>query len=592
MKMVKYILFAVAGIVVLLVLIVAIVFATFDPNKYKPEIAAAVKEKTGRTLAIEGNIGLSFYPSIGVAVGGISLSEPGSSRTFARIDQVRVSLALLPLLSRRVVIDRVTLSGLAVDLLQHKGGKTNFADLAGAPGGAQPASGPRKTPPGGAVHLDVAGIDIRSSTIGWRDESSGNRFKVSVAELRTGRIASGVPGKLSLSARVEASQPKADMQIKLSSGYRLDFEKQTLALSRLDLKVADAAAGSTAPPTSLQGDLEFDASPQALRFALAVDRLNLDRVLPPPAKAGASGGAGAPASGGGPAAPTDPAKRADQPIDLSALKGLRLKGSLKIGELVASNVKAEKVDVGLQAAGGRLEVKPLAAALYKGNFSGDASVDANGDRFALKGKLNGVAIGPLLRDALNNDLLEGQGNIALDIQTGGTTVSTLKKALAGSASLSLRDGALKGINLDQAIRKARSLSGSKAAAEQGASRSERTDFTEIGASFVIKNGVARNEDLSAKSPLLRLAGSGSVDIGANTIDYLAKATLVATSTGQGSQDQSGLRGVTVPVKITGALDAPRFRVDLGATVGDAVKHRAEEQLKERMQDRLKGLLRR
>jgi AsmA protein len=164
----------------------------------------------------------------------------------------------------------------------------------------------------------------------------------------------------------------------------------------------------------------------------------------------------------------------------------------------------------------------------------------------------------------------------------------MKKALSGSASLALQDGALKGVNLDSAIRKARSLGGSKPAAEQKADRTERTDFTDLGASFVIKNGVAHNEDLSAKSPLLRLAGSGDVDIGAGSIDYVARVSVVGSSGGQGGKEAAELRGVTVPVKITGPLDAPRFRVDLGAAAGQAVKQKAEEKLK----DRLKGLLRR
>jgi AsmA protein len=580
MKVVKYLLLGAIGIVVLVVIAVVVLVATFDPNRYKPELARVVKEKTGRTLAIDGNIGLSFFPSIGVAVGKASLSEPGSSRTFASIDQARISLALLPLLSKQVVVDRVTLSGLNVELVQHKDGKTNFGDLAGAGGRAKPEAKP--APRQEAVSLDIAGVDIRSSTVGWRDEASGSRYKASVAEFTTGRIASGVPGKLALSARVEATQPKTDLQVKLSSGYRLDLEKQSFAFSGIDLKISDGAPGSTAPATSLKGDLEFDASPQALRFNLAADRLNLDRYLPPPSKAGASGSAGAPAAASG----------AEQPIDLSALKGLNLKGSLKVGELVVSNVKTEKVDIGLRAEGGKVDVSPLAASLYQGSFSGAASVNANSDRFALKGKLAGVAVGPLLHDALNNDLLEGRGDVTLDVQTGGTTVSAMKKALAGGAGFSLRDAALKGINLEEAIRKARALAGSKAAAEQGANRGERTDFTELSASFVIKNGVAHNEDLSAKSPLLRISGSGDVNIGANSIDYLAKASVVGTATGQGGKELASVRGITVPVKITGALEAPKFRVDLATTAREAVKEKAEEKLKERARDRLKGLLRR
>ena len=198
----------------------------------------------------------------------------------------------------------------------------------------------------------------------------------------------------------------------------------------------------------------------------------------------------------------------------------------------------------------------------------------------------------MLKDALNNDLLEGRGSVALDVQTGGATVSAMKKALSGNASLALRDSSLKGVNLAELLRKARSLRGSNPPVEQGTLPAERTDFTELGASFVIRNGVAHNDDLSAKSPLLRLAGSGDVDIGANSIDYLIKASVVASSGGQGGKELAELRGVTVPVKVTGPLDAPRFRADLRATVGDAVRQRAEDKLKERVQDRLKDLLRR
>ena len=438
MKVFKILLLAAVAVAAVAALAVTVVVVTFDPNKYKPELAAAVKDKTGRTLAIEGKLGLTLFPSIGISVGKASLSEPNSSRIFARVEQAKISLALWPLLSKQVVVDRVTLTGLALELVQRKGGKTNFEDLTGAPAGTRPAAGPKPAPQHGAMRLDIAGIDIRSSAIGWHDESTGNRFKASVAEFKTGRIASGVPGKLSLSARVEATQPKADFQIKLSGGYRLDLEKQSFALSGLDLKISDGASGSTAPPTSLQGNFEFDSSPQAIRFNLSVDQLNLDRVLPPPTKAGTSASAGVAPGGGTPSAATS-AGGPEESIDLSALKGLNLKGDLKINRLVASNVKWEKVNLGLQAAGGRVEVNPLSASLYQGNLTGSASVNANTNRFTLKGQLGGVAIGPLLRDALNSNLLEGRGNVTLDVQTGGATVTAMKKALSGNANLALRD---------------------------------------------------------------------------------------------------------------------------------------------------------
>jgi AsmA protein len=582
MKILKYVLYAIVAVVALAVIAIAALVATFDPNKYKGELARVVKEKTGRTLAVGGKISLSFYPSIGVDIGKTSLSERNSDKTFARIDEVKVSLAVLPLLSRQVVIDRVILSGLNVDLVQDRSGKTNFADLTGAGASSAPAKAPaaKPAPPGGAVQLDVAGVEIRASSASWRDEATGGHYKATIDKLETGRIASGVPGKLSLAVRVEASQPKADYQVGLSGTYRLNFDKQAFALSGMELKVSDATPGSNKPPLSLKGDVEFDASPQAIRFTLAADQVNLDRYLPPPPAKAPAGGGGAP-----------PAAKPEEPIDLSGLKGLNLKGDLKIAQLIASNVKLENVHLGVKAAGGKVDAEPLTADLYQGKLNGAASVNANDNHFTLKADLPGVALAPLLKDALNNEMLEGKGNIALDVQTGGNTVSAMKKALAGNAKLSLKDGGLKGINLDDVIRKLKK--------QPAQSSSQRTDLSELTASFVIKNGVAHNDDLSAKAPLLRLSGAGDVNIGANAIDYLAKVSFVASSTGQGGKDLGDLNGKTLPVKIDGPLDAPQFHPDLNALLRDVVKEqagKAEDKLKERARERgmdlLKGLIKR
>ncbi len=69
--------------------------------------------------------------------------------------------------------------------------------------------------------------------------------------------------------------------------------------------------------------------------------------------------------------------------------------------------------------------------------------------------------------------------------------------------------------------------------------------------------------------------------------------MVASSTGQGGKDLADLNGITVPVRISGPLQDPQIRPDLKAAAGSAVKQqaqKAEEKLKERVQDRLKGLL--
>ena len=112
----------------------------------------------------------------------------------------------------------------------------------------------------------------------------------------------------------------------------------------------------------------------------------------------------------------------------------------------------------------------------------------------------------------------------------------------------MKDGAIKGINLADSARNAKAAIGMK---QQKPDASQKTDFSEASASFKIARGVAHNDDLKAASPFLRLSGAGNLDIGNNTIDYLANAKLAATMKGQGGRDASQLTGVTHPGEAVG-----------------------------------------
>jgi AsmA protein len=184
----------------------------------------------------------------------------------------------------------------------------------------------------------------------------------------------------------------------------------------------------------------------------------------------------------------------------------------------------------------------------------------------MKETAQNVALGALLRDLAQKDVLDGRGNVSLDVQTAGGTELALKKALAGSARVEMKDGAIKGVNLADSARNVKSALGAK---QTKPDPSQKTDFSEMSASFKIANGVAHNDDLKAQSPFLRLGGAGDMDIGNNTIAYLAKATLAATAKGQGGRDVGNVAGITIPVKLSGALDNPEWHVDYSALVGGA-----------------------
>ena len=114
-KIVKFVVLPLTALIVIVVAIGAYVAATFDPNQYKGQIVQAVKDKTKRTLKLDGDIKLSLFPSIGAKLGKSSLSEYASEKEFAALEDLRVSLKLMPLLSKEVVIDAIEIRGVRSD---------------------------------------------------------------------------------------------------------------------------------------------------------------------------------------------------------------------------------------------------------------------------------------------------------------------------------------------------------------------------------------------------------------------------------------------------------------------------------------------
>ncbi|MDD5180804.1 MAG: AsmA family protein [Gallionellaceae bacterium] len=732
-KFIKYGLLSAGGAAVLVAGGLTYIAATFNPNDYKAQIIQAVKDKKQRNLKLDGDIKLTFFPSIGANIGKVSLSEFKNEKEFAKVDSAHVSLALLPLLSRQVLVDEVAVSGLKAHLVKFKGGKTNIDDLLGKD---------ENKPSGGVqVKFDIASVHLEKTELTYSDETTGAKYALKDINLKTGRIANGVPAKIDFAALIQANRPKLDVSVQLQTTLTFDLEKnryqaegldlqakggvldisdlllkaggnasanlatqeysaKSLAVSatgmkgkdnfeakldapalnlsknkfsgdkltfnaRLDgamgnivanlslpglegnaqsfkssalaldvdvkqpeqafkvklsspvygnfevqqfnlssLTVAVNATGDKLPNKSIssemKGSIQVDVGRQsvnaslaggllqsqvkakvavndfsnpAIRFDVDMDQLDADLYIPKQAEGDAGKKAAAP----------------EQPFDLSALKKLNLEGSLRIGTLKVANVKSSQVRIDIKARNGVANISPLSAKLYQGSMNGSITVNAAQATpgFAVNQSLSGINIAPLLKDAANFDTLEGKGNVTLNLTTQGNTVSTLKKALNGSMALNLADGAIKGINVAKKLREFGKSSTS--AQTQAADKAEKTDFSELKASFRVNNGVAHNDDLSMKSPLLRLAGNGDINIGNDSINYVAKATLAKTLEGQGGKDNVG--GITVPVRLSGPFTDLKYTLDFGAMVSDAAKQKIEakkEEVKTKLNEQLKG----
>jgi len=582
LKALKISLYLVLGLVVVVVAAVAIFAMTFDPNRYKGDIQRIVKERTGRTLELKGPLELAFWPSLGAKVSGVVLSEHGTAQPFVSLESAHASVALLALLRGAVIVDRVRLSGLRAQIVKDKDGRFNFQDLIEQAGEKPAAKAEKKAPDSGkgTVAFDIAGVTIERAALSYRDLASGQEIALKDLKLETGRIAENAEGKLEFATTLKRNTPPLDAKLALNGRYALKPESVALDFTgKLD---ESTIKGKAAMARAKVAAYEFD---------LNIDKLNLDRYLASSEKKQEKKDE--------PAKPAPKDKEADAPVDLSGLKGLNAKGKVEIGALQVQGLKLAAVKTEIRAADGRAEVGPHSANLYEGSLAGNLMLDGNANRVAVKETLSNIAVGPLLRDFAQQDRLEGKGNVALDVNAAGKTVNAMKSALAGTAKVNLKDGAVKGVDIGAIITKARSALGSQQA--QAADGKERTDFSELNATFAIKNGVAHNDDLDVKAPLFRVSGAGDIDVAKSAINYVVKAAVVATTKGQGGKERDDLAGLTVPVKLSGPLDAMKYEVDYRAVAGDLAKSKVGGQAKEAIEknrgkiedtvrDRLKGLI--
>jgi AsmA protein len=361
---------------------------------------------------------------------------------------------------------------------------------------------------------------------------------------------------------------KAQLALKFSASPK-DFDAKALVVKLDDSTLKGSAAAR-------------NFKQPAIRYDLALDTINVDRYLPPPSEKSAAPStplATPPASPG-----TGVAAGAGK-LPIEALRALNASGILKIGELTISGIHSEDIRITLDAKDGLVKLNPLSARLYQGTYAGNMRLDVRNQlpKLAIDEKLAGVKAGPLLKDLTGDDKILGTANINAKLTANGATPEAIERSLNGTAGFSFTDGAVKGINIARLIREA-------TAAVEGkrlppSTEPEQTDFAILKGTITATNGLLKNTDLKAQSPLLRVEGQGTASLVKEIIDYQLKVAIVKTLKGQGGKGLPDLKGITIPLKISGPLTQPKYGVDLEGII----KARAGKLINEKKQDLEKKL---
>ncbi len=610
----KWLLIIGGAFFVLIIAAVIIIPQFVDINKYKPMIEQKVAEATGRSFTLGDEMDLSVFPWVGVKLTDLHLGNPDgyNQKDMVSVKNFEVRLKVMPLLSKKIEIKTFVLDGPAIYLEKLKNGKTNWEGLGKAQSkkADKTIKEPSSTKGLPIEDLMVGKFSITNGQLIYVDQGANVKKQISDLNLTLDNISLENPVGISFAAMIDGKPVSLEgtagpigkepgkgivaidfvlkvleqLEIKLKgniidalASQNFDLElaissfsprklfaalnqsfpvqtKDPKALSALSLKTS--LKGNPTSVSLSKGELKLDDSTIVfsamakeflkpnLKFDLKLDEIDLDRYLPePPAKE---------------QTPTAAGTKSSKKIDYGPLRKLVLDGKVQIDKLKAHGAIVEKVDIHILAKKGIITIDPLGLNLYQGSVASKlvVNVQKNDPRTEVTMDAKGIQVGPLMKDSLQKELIDGTLQSKFGLSMTGETPDMIKKTLTGQGEVLFTDGAIIGIDIAGMVRNV----GGKLGLGEKTKEKPRTDFAELKIPFTAKNGLINIDGTSMVSPLIRVIAKGNVNLVNELLDLRVEPKFVATLKGQGDSKQR--TGLMVPVLITGAFASPKIRPDL------------------------------
>lgn len=264
------------GLLGLLLIIVALGFALthlFDPNDYKDEIRQLARDKAHVELTLNGDIGWSLFPWLGLELHEASIATLAKPKEpFADLQMLGLSVRVLPLLRREVQMSDVRVEGLNLTLARDEQGHGNWEDI-GKPLPAQngasadaPAQAPAEQQPATAdsndraIKLDIDSLTVNNARVQYTDAKTGHSYSAESIQLSTGPVHEGANIPLKASAFISASEPNIKARTELAGELRFDrkLKRYNFEDMRLSGETSGEPTGGKTVTFAAQGQLLVD----------------------------------------------------------------------------------------------------------------------------------------------------------------------------------------------------------------------------------------------------------------------------------------------------------------------------------------------
>ena len=544
---------------VIVALGIAVMLMPLDAFRGPIERAASAQLK--REVRIAGAMRLTLIPQLGISLGEVSVANAVGARDpqMVSVESIVVGARLLPLFSRRLEVTEIVLKKPVIHLEVGGDGNANWQfakdESAGAGGGDA------------AGNLGLENARIEDGAVTYFDARDGHAEALSAVSLEVtmplvqAKRTLNFSGALTYNGealKIVATLGDFDAFMKgepstahvgvASNVVNADFNGRldspgafsgALKLGARSLRNAAAWTGHPMPPGNgfgliaietgiaakdrvysltkasvafdgmkLNGDLALDMKPQVpmLKGNLAIDHLDVKPYLAP----------GATADTMKAAKDANP----DAKLALGGLKAIDADFDLTLGGLVLPGLKLDRAQVAVDLQGGVLKANMNGISAYGGTGKGALTLDASGDVPNLRNSLDmtGIKVQPFLDEMMGVKRIAATGAVHYEIAARGTTTNAMIKGLNGKGDIKFTNGAVSGADLSAIARVGQALLTGQVLTGNVVGDNAKTEFGELGGTFIIANGVLRTSDLKLTNPVVEMSGDGTVDLAERQMD--------------------------------------------------------------------------
>jgi len=422
--------------------------------------------------------------------------------------------------------------------------------------------------------LELNGLTLEFLGITMAGSLSGQKLLSNLALTGAVDIREFVPREVLERFGVDVQTADESVLTRASAKANLLYNSSQTGLRDMQLKLDDSM---------LTGRVGLEG--ERITYDLAVDDINVDRYLPPASEASD--------------APAEEGSLDEVDLPLEVMKTVDARGELKFGKAKFSGLTLTNVAFPLTVMNGAARLTP-SAQLYGGRFSGDIRVAVEGDsaNMTVQQTLDDVDLAALGQDLLGSRDVTGTGDVRLNLVSKGQNLGQVRRDLDGDVSFSVTNGSLEGIDLWFELRRARARLDNETLPERG-DATRRTTFSSLSATGVVEDAVLTNRDLNGTLDFMTVDGSGTVNLLDDNIAFDLVAKMVDGPVLQSDPAMVKYAGKTLPLKVTGTIDAPSVLPDFSAIVRQQISQEVDdkveqekEEVQERVRDRLRGLLNR